>query len=244
MLAETGGLENGGHATCSSSIVATAASAADAASQQRARAALVDGDFRRRLDAAAGVRRGTARRERAAWRQGGEIGRLALDCGETIATVGHPWNRAEQRLGVGMGGRGEDLRNRSMLDHPSGVHHCELVAHLGDDAEIVGDEDQRRAHARAADRASRLRYCAWMVRSRLVVGSSAISRRGSQEMPIAPTIRWRMPPDISCGNWVTRVSAEEMRTDLSRPMARTQAPATARAFMDAERLADLIADGE
>ena len=30
------------------------------------------------------------------------------------------------------------------------------------------------------------------------MGSSAISRRGSQEMPIAPTMRWRMPPDISC----------------------------------------------
>src|SRR5438067_271804 len=40
---------------------------------------------------------------------------------------------------------------------------------------------------------SRLRYCAWIVRSRLVVGSSAINRRGSQEMPIAPTIRCRLP---------------------------------------------------
>ena len=44
----------------------------------------------------------------------------------------------------------------------------------------------------------RFRYCAWIVRSRLVVGSSAMSSRGSQEMPIAPTMRWRMPPDISC----------------------------------------------
>ncbi len=73
---------------------------------------------------------------------------------------------------------------------------------------------------------SRLRYCAWMVRSRLVVGSSAISRRGSQEMPIAPTMRWRMPPDISCGNCLTRVSGEEMRTDLSRRTAPAQALAT------------------
>ena len=46
---------------------------------------------------------------------------------------------------------------------------------------------------------SRFRYWAWMVRSRLVVGSSAISRRGAQEMPMAPTMRWRMPPDIWCG---------------------------------------------
>ena len=33
----------------------------------------------------------------------------------------------------------------------------------------------------------------------VVVGSSAISRRGSHEMPMAPTMRCRMPPDISWG---------------------------------------------
>ena len=40
---------------------------------------------------------------------------------------------------------------------------------------------------------------------------------------MAPTMRWRMPPDISCGNWVTRVSGEAMRTERSSPMARFQA---------------------
>ena len=38
-----------------------------------------------------------------------------------------------------------------------------------------------------------------MVRSRLVVGSSAMSSRGSHEIAMAPTMRWRMPPDIWCG---------------------------------------------
>ena len=70
---------------------------------------------------------------------------------------------------------------------------------------------------------SRLRYCAWMVRSRLVVGSSAIRRRGSQEMPMAPTMRWRMPPDISWGNCDTRVCGDAMRTDFSKATARCQA---------------------
>ncbi len=42
-----------------------------------------------------------------------------------------------------MGGCVEDARHRSRLDHPPGIHHRELIAHLGDDAEIVGDEDQR-----------------------------------------------------------------------------------------------------
>ena len=91
---------------------------------------------------------------------------------------------------------------------------------------------------------SRLRYCAWIVRSRLVVGSSAISRRGSQEMPMAPTMRWRMPPDISCGYCVTRVSGEGMRTDFSRSFARCQATERPASLMHADRFGDLIADGE
>ena len=40
---------------------------------------------------------------------------------------------------------------------------------------------------------------------------------------MAPTMRWRMPPDISCGNCDTRVSGEAMRTDFSSPTARRQA---------------------
>ncbi|PKB65560.1 MAG: hypothetical protein BZY82_08295 [SAR202 cluster bacterium Io17-Chloro-G3] len=44
---------------------------------------------------------------------------------------------------------------------------------------------------------SSLRYWAWIVASSDVVGSSAIRTAGLHEMPIAPTTRWRMPPD----NW-------------------------------------------
>ena len=40
---------------------------------------------------------------------------------------------------------------------------------------------------------------AWMVTSRAVVGSSAISSVGSLAMPIAIMARWRMPPENSCG---------------------------------------------
>ncbi len=45
----------------------------------------------------------------------------------------------------------------------------------------------------------RSRICAWMVTSSAVVGSSAISRSGSQASAIAIITRWRIPPDISCG---------------------------------------------
>ena len=43
------------------------------------------------------------------------------------------------------------------------------------------------------------RICFWMVTSRAVVGSSAISSLGRQTSAIAIITRWRLPPDIVCG---------------------------------------------
>ena len=51
--------------------------------------------------------------------------------------------RGHQRLRVGMARRGEDLRHRSRLDLLARVHHDDALRRLGDDREIVGDEDQR-----------------------------------------------------------------------------------------------------
>ena len=42
---------------------------------------------------------------------------------------------------------------------------------------------------------------------------------------MAPTMRWRMPPDIWCGYSPTRDSGAEMRTAFSRSLARLHAPA-------------------
>ena len=39
--------------------------------------------------------------------------------------------------------------------------------------------------------------CAWMVTSRAVVGSSAMSMSGSQASAMAIITRWRMPPESS-----------------------------------------------
>ena len=58
-----------------------------------------------------------------------------------------------------------------------------------------------------------------MVTSRLVVGSSAIRSAGSQEMAMAPTMRWRIPPDIWCGYSLTRVSGAEILTAFKRSRA-------------------------
>ncbi len=97
--------------------------------------------------------------------------------------------------------------------------------------------------ARCSSR-SRLRYWAWIVRSRLVVGSSAISRRGPHEMPMAPTMRWRMPPDISCGCWreagLRRGDAHRLQ-ELARPPPRRGATGS---LVHPDRLRHLVADGE
>src|ERR1700677_2130173 len=49
-------------------------------------------------------------------------------------------------------------------------------------------------------RSIKARISAWIVTSRAVVGSSAIKRRGSQATAIAMTMRWRIPPESSCGD--------------------------------------------
>ena len=43
------------------------------------------------------------------------------------------------------------------------------------------------------------RYCAWIVTSSAVVGSSAMITRGSHEIAMAPTTRCFIPPLIWCG---------------------------------------------
>jgi hypothetical protein len=58
----------------------------------------------------------------------------------------------------------------------------------------------------------RLRYRSWMVMSRLVVGSSAMVICGPPAWAIAPTMRWRMPPLIWCGNSFMRAAGEGMHT--------------------------------
>ena len=66
----------------------------------------------------------------------------------------------------------------------AGIHHRDLVGHLGNDAEIVGDQDDRHAGLACSSR-SRSRICACTVTSSAVVGSSAMSSSGSHASAIA-----------------------------------------------------------
>ena len=52
----------------------------------------------------------------------------------------------EQRLGVRMAGRGEDLRGRPRLDHLAQVHDSQVVGDVADHGQVVGDEQVGDVH--------------------------------------------------------------------------------------------------
>ena len=86
--------------------------------------------------------------------------------------------------------------------------------------------------------------CAWIVTSRAVVGSSAISRRGLHANEIAMRARWRMPPDSWCGysrKPPRRVGDAHAGEQVDRLGARLVA---AHPAVPLQHLGDLAADGE
>ena len=105
----------------------------------------------------------------------------------------------EQAPRVGVARPREEVVDRRLFDDAAGIHHDDIVGDLGDDAEIVGDEQDRSCPISGCSRRIRSRICAWMVTSSAVVGSSAISSDGLQDSAMAIITRWRMPPDIWCG---------------------------------------------
>src|SRR5206468_11475569 len=98
----------------------------------------------RLVDATAVHRPLAAGMETAAGREVREIRRLARDAAERLLDA-ELRDRIEQRPGVGMPWPVEQATYRLHLHDPSGVHHRDPVAHLGHDAEVVRDEDQRDA---------------------------------------------------------------------------------------------------
>src|SRR6185369_1150328 len=76
-----------------------------------------------------------------------------------------------------------------------------------------------RSRCRRSRRAS---ICACTVTSRAVVGSSAMSRRGSQAIAIASMTRWLMPPESWCGKASRRRSGSGISTSFSSCSARAR----------------------
>ena len=97
---------------------------------------------------------------------------------------------------------------------------------------------------RRCSRASRSRICACTVTSSAVVGSSAISSRGSQDSAMAMATRWRIPPESWCGYCRSRCSGAGMPTDASSSTARRVGGGRSDAEMRVQRLDELRADGQ
>ena len=137
---------------------------------------------------------GTARVEGAARRQGREIGRLARDR-EQLFLAAELRHRAEQRLRVGVPAAVEQLRTLPA----STILPAYITASLSHMRATIPRLCVTKMIATpvcSCNSRSRSRYCAWIVTSRLVVGSSAMISFGPPASAIAPTMRCRMPPDI------------------------------------------------
>ena len=89
--------------------------------------------------------RRAARREPAALGQVDEVGHVARDDRELVLDRADHRDRADQALRVGMQRAPEQRHDVGLLDDLAGVHDRDPVAHLGDDAQVVGDEHDRRA---------------------------------------------------------------------------------------------------
>ena len=63
---------------------------------------------------------------------------------------------------------------------------------------------------------------AWIVTSRAVVGSSAMSTLGLQLMAMAIMARWRIPPENSWGYWSMRFSGVEIPICVSSSSVRAR----------------------
>src|SRR5258706_10484097 len=119
-------------------------------------------------------------------------------------------------------GGSKQFVDRGAFDDLAGIHHRDLVADFGDDAEVVGDQNDRRP-ARGLQLAHQSRICACKVTSSAVVGSSAINSMGSQANAIAIMTRWRIPPESLCGYSSMRRSGEGIWTRRNRSIARSRA---------------------
>lgn len=88
---------------------------------------------------------GAARVESASRGEIGGSGDLSVDGFESLGLLIRVRERVEQSLGIGMRAFYEDLVDRAAFDDFSGVHDGDFVGHLGDDTEVVCNEDDGHA---------------------------------------------------------------------------------------------------
>ena len=98
---------------------------------------------------------------------------------EDAAEAGHGGDEAAR---VGVARRAEHLGRRPGLDHAAAIHHRHAVRRLGDDADIVGDEEDARALplAEVAQQIEHLRLHRDVERRRRLVGDDEAGPAGER----------------------------------------------------------------
>jgi hypothetical protein len=107
-------------------------------------------------------------------------------------------NRGEQRLSIGVLRIAEDVSDEAGFHHLAAPHHRDEIADLGRDAQIMGDEDDRQAKplAQIRQQLQHLRLHGNVERRDRLVGHQHV---GLQRQGPARPMRWRWPPENSCG---------------------------------------------
>ncbi len=138
---------------------------------------------------------------------------------------------------------GEKLIDRCALDDLAGIHHCDLVADLGDHAEIVGDQDDCSAAGglQFAHQVEDLRLQGDVKRGGRLVGDQKAGIAGQRHRDhhalahaAGELVRILVDPLVGRGDVD---AAQQLDGALARPSPRTTA-------MAQDRLDDLVSDGE
>ena len=149
--------------------------------QQKTRRPLVEVLLRREPRGAHLHRVGTPRMEATPGRRLDEVRRRSRDRVE-LGRVERD-RRAQQLARVRMSGLDEDVSGISLLDDLSRVHHGDAIAGLGDDPEVVRDEEERRAEvpAQVGEDAQDLRLDDDVERRRRLVGDQELWPQDERE---------------------------------------------------------------
>ena len=131
------------------------------------------------------MRKGHRGAKRQPFGQSHRVGRRAFDRREPPVPGVHtvePRRRVEQRPRIGVTRVGQERFGRTLLDHFAAVHHDDATAYVGDDAEVVADQDDRGAEigVELAQEIEDLRLDRDVQRRRRLVGNSSM---GSLENP-------------------------------------------------------------
>ena len=93
---------------------------------------------------------------------------------------------------------GEQLCGRAVLHDLALAHDDDLIGEGAHDPQVVADEQIGEAALPCSWR-SRSTICAWISMSSALVGSSSTMKVGSSTIARAIAMRWRWPPENSCG---------------------------------------------